>query len=120
MNTLRSIWDLPAVAEPPRRARSDWFVLAFTLLLGLGEAQSSGLGWSVLRVGVAIVLALVLLWRRRAPLGVLLATAGITLAIGIALRVAEHFLLVTGLTFAVAIYALVRWARVATSSSVWV
>ncbi len=110
VNALRNIWEQPAVAEPPRRTRSDWFVLAFTLLLGLGETLSSGLGWTVLRAGVAVAVAGVLLQRRRAPLVVLVVTAGITLAIGTALRIAEHYVLVTGLMFAVAVYALVRWA----------
>lgn len=109
LSVLGSIWDEPAVPDAPRRTHSDWTVVAFTLLVGSVETLSSGLGWPLLRAGVALVVAWLLLRRRRAPLVVLILLAGITLATSIALRIAGHGLPFTGLTLIVAIYALVRW-----------
>ena len=108
-NALGSIWGAPTKRDAPRLSRSDWLVVAFALLLGTTETLSSGLGWPVLRAGVAIAIACVLVQRRRAPLVVLFIVALITLTTSITLRLAGHGLPFTGLTFIVTIYALVRW-----------
>lgn len=96
-------------SDTPRRTRSDWLVVAFTLLLGSAETASSGVGWPVLRGASALAIAWLLLQRRSAPLMVLLATAGINAAANIVLRIADHGVLLTGVAVTVAIYSLARW-----------
>ncbi len=98
--------------KPPKQTRAGWVVVALTLLIGLGEAMSAGLGWPWLRLPAAAAIAWLLTQRRRAPLPVLVAITAVNLVANLALRAAGHFLLVSGLMMVVAIYALVRWAPV--------
>lgn len=104
------LWNAPAPDGQAGRSRSDWVVVAATLVLGAAETLSSGLGWPALRAIAALVMAAALLQRRRAPLAVLAITAGINLIANVALHIAGHFLLISGLMLVVAVYALVRWA----------
>jgi hypothetical protein len=108
---LRGIWHQPAEVGP-RRTRWDWVVVALVLLLGTLEALTSGLGWQAERAVVAVVIAPVLLERRRAPLPALVVVAGITATTIVAFSVADHALPLSGLALLVAIYSLVRWASV--------
>lgn len=106
----RRLWEAPAPHAPPGRCRSDGVVVALVSIVGVAETLSSGLGWPALRAIAALALAGALLQRRRAPLAVLAITVGIDLVVDIALQIAGHFLLISGVMLVVAEYALVRWA----------
>jgi hypothetical protein len=107
---VRRLRGMPPPDLPAGRSRSDWVVVAVTLVVGGAETLSSGLGWPALRAIAALVMAGALLQRRRAPLAVLAIAAGSNLVANVALQIAGHFLLISGLMLVVAVYALVRWA----------
>ncbi len=89
----------------------DWAILVVTLALGLLEAVSPGLGWPVVRVAAALFFAAALLLRRRRPLAVLAAMAGANVAANVALSLADHAMLLSGLVLTVAVHSLARWGR---------
>ncbi len=108
-SALRSLWEEPAVADPPRRNRWDWVVVACSLLLGT-EVLEAGRSLPALRVSVAAATAVLLLWRRRSPLVVLFVLAVFFAVANAALVDAEQDQLASGLMLGVAAYSVVRWA----------
>jgi hypothetical protein len=91
------------------RRPSDWIVAAVVLLLGAAETLSAGLGWPLLRASLAVVFAVALTQRRRYPLEVLVVVVVLNLVADIALTVAGHSVLFSGVAVVIAFFAIARW-----------
>jgi signal transduction histidine kinase len=67
-----SLWDEPAVPDPPKRVWRDWVLVGALVLAALLEGTlRPDVTWRPLAVALAIALAVTLLWRRTHPLAVL-------------------------------------------------
>ncbi len=109
--TLRSLWAEPRPADPPRRVWRDWALVAMLVFSSFIEMLlREDKSWAPLVVGVSLVVAASLLWRRTHPLAAVAVAFGTLLAFDIARLVAVD---ATGLQSIVGVlvlpYALLRW-----------
>ena len=74
---MLSIWDEPAVPNPPARVWRDWVLVAVLEVTAVLEGVlRPDLTWRAISLVLAMVLALLLLWRRTHPLAVLVVVFG--------------------------------------------
>lgn len=111
IKTLRSLWAEPRPANPPRRVWRDWALVAMLVLSSFIEMLlREDKPWAPLVVGVSLVVAASLLWRRTHPLAAVAVAFGTLLAFDITRLVAVD---ATGLQSIVGVlvlpYALLRW-----------
>lgn len=111
IKTLRSLWAEPRPANPPRRVWRDWALVAMLVFSSFIEMLlREDKSWAPLVVGVSLVVAASLLWRRTHPLAAVAVAFGTLLAFDIARLVAVD---ATGLQSIVGVlvlpYALLRW-----------
>lgn len=111
IKTLRSLWAEPRPANPPRRVWRDWALVALLVFSSFVEMLlREDKSWAPLVVGVSLVVAASLLWRRTHPLAAVAVAFGTLLAFDIARLVAVD---ATGLQSIVGVlvlpYALLRW-----------
>lgn len=108
---LAGIWAEPRPARPPVRVWRDWALFWGLVAISLIEVLlREDRAWAPLVVGVSVVVAVCLLWRRTRPLAAVAAAFGTLLAFDIARIVAID---ATGLDSIVGVlvlpYALLRW-----------
>ncbi|CAN5411709.1 histidine kinase [soil metagenome] len=117
-STIHSLWAEPRPPHAPERVWRDWALVAVLVLVAvLEQLLRDDLVWSPLGLLVAVALPFALLWRRTAPLPVVVVAFGLLSTLSIAtLTVAEGMigLDTIGLdttTAAVLVlpYALARW-----------
>ena len=109
--TLRSLWAEPRPANPPQRVWRDWALVAVLVLTSLVEVLlREDKSWAPLVVGVSLIVAASLLWRRTNSLAAVTVAFGTLLAFDMARLVVVD---VTGLQSIVGVlvlpYALLRW-----------
>jgi signal transduction histidine kinase len=111
-STLRSLWNEPAVADPPRRVWRDWALIAVLAPAAVLEGLlRTDLSWPVVEVIVCLALMPTLLWRRVRPL----ACFGLIFAVVVTFNVVSAAASATppglGSTayLLIVIYALYRW-----------
>ncbi|GHJ54356.1 two-component sensor histidine kinase [Nonomuraea sp. TT08I-71] len=108
---LSGIWAEPRPARPPARVWRDWALSSALVAISLVEVLlRDDRAWAPLLVGVSVVVAACLLWRRTRPLAAVAVAFGAVLAFDIA-RIAvidaTGLLGIAGLL--VLPYALLRW-----------
>ena len=110
-DALRSLWAEPRPTNPPDLSTRDWVLVAALVGWSLVEVLlRADRAWAPLVVGVSLVVAASLLWRRTRPLAAVAAAFGTLLAFDIA-RIAA--IDATGLNSIGAVlvlpYSLLRW-----------
>ena len=108
---LAGMWAEPRPARPPVRVWRDWALFSGLVAISLIEVLlREDRAWAPLVVGVSVVVAACLLWRRTRPLAAVAAAFGTLLAFDIARIVAID---ATGLDSIAGVlvlpYALLRW-----------
>lgn len=108
---LAGMWAEPRPARPPVRVWRDWALFSGLVAISLIEVLlREDRAWAPLVVGVSVVVAASLLWRRTRPLAAVAAAFGTLLAFDIARIVAID---ATGLDSIAGVlvlpYALLRW-----------
>jgi len=74
---MRSLWDEPAVANPPTRVWRDWLLVGVMIALAVVEALvRPDVTWRPVAFVVCVAIAFTLLWRRTRPLTVVLVAFG--------------------------------------------
>jgi signal transduction histidine kinase len=111
-NSLLSMWDEPAVADPPIRVWRDWALVAVLVPSAVLEGTlSPDVVWRPVALVLAVVLVFPLLWRRTHPLAV-------TLVVFVSISVVDFFApstpqhqfgLITMVYVLLLPYALCRW-----------
>jgi len=112
-DTVRKLWNQPAIADPPPIAMNDWIIVSVLVVASLVEPFiRDDLSMPALAVVLGIIPVVALLWRRSNPLAaVLVAFTAHALTEAIP-RLAgdESIYLYSGLLYAVMLpYALFRW-----------
>jgi signal transduction histidine kinase len=110
-DALRSLWAEPRPTNAPDRGPRDWALVAALVGWSVVEVLlRADRAWAPLVVGVSVVVAACLLWRRTRPLAAVAAAFGTLLAFDIARIVAID---ATGLDSIAGVlvlpYALLRW-----------
>ena len=112
VNTLRALWAEPRPEQPPARVWRDWVLLGMLLTWSLLEALlRENLAWRPVVLGVSVLVALALLWRRTHPLAAVVAAFGALTAVD-AVRILasnENGLLWSVSGSLVLPYSLFRW-----------
>jgi signal transduction histidine kinase len=111
-DALSSLWDEPAVANPPRRVWRDWVLVgAMTFTAVVEGALRPDVTWRPVAVLVCVALGFGLLWRRTHPLAVVLVVFGVLLVVDVASVAAPGppFGLYTMAYVLVLPYSLCRW-----------
>ncbi|MBW0092521.1 sensor histidine kinase [Pseudonocardia sp. KRD-184] len=108
---LAGVWDEPRPPCPPVRVWRDWAVVAVLVASSFVEVLlREDQAWAPLLVGVGLVVAACLLWRRTSPLAAVAVAFGTLLAFDVARIVAVD---ATGLQSIAGVlvlpYALLRW-----------
>ncbi|MFC4149946.1 sensor histidine kinase [Micromonospora mangrovi] len=108
---VAGIWAEPRPARPPVRVWRDWVLSSALVVISLVEVVlRDDRAWAPLLVGVSVVVAACLLWRRTRPLAAVTVAFGTVLAFDLA-RIA--FIDTTGLLGTAGLlvlpYALLRW-----------
>lgn len=108
---LAAMWSEPRPADPPARVWRDWALFSGLVAISLVELLlRDDRAWAPLLIGVSVVVAACLLWRRTRPLAAVTVAFGTVLAFDIA-RItvidATGLLGIAGLL--VLPYALLRW-----------
>lgn len=108
---LAGVWDEPRPPCPPVRVWRDWAVVAVLVVSSFVEVLlREDRAWAPLLVGVSLVVAACLLWRRTSPLAAVVVAFGTLLAFDVARIVAVD---ATGLQSIAGVlvlpYALLRW-----------
>jgi signal transduction histidine kinase len=108
---LAGIWAEPRPARPPVRVWRDWALSSGLVAISLVEMLlRDDRAWAPLLIGISVVVAACLLWRRTQPLAAVTVAFGAVLAFDIARIVAVD---TTGLLGIVGLlvlpYALLRW-----------
>ncbi len=76
-NGLTSLWDEPAVPNPPRRVWRDWVLVGLLVTAALLEGLlRPDVTWRPAALALCLVLAVTLLWRRTHPLAVTVVVFG--------------------------------------------
>lgn len=110
---MRSLWEEPAVPDPPRRVWRDWLLVAVIVVAAVVEVLvRPDVTWRIAAFALCILLAAATLWRRTHPLPVVLVVFGSTLVLALGARSndPEPFGLYAMAFGLVLPYALCRWA----------
>ena len=110
---MRSLWEEPAVSDPPARVWRDWLLVAVILVVAVVEVfVRPDITWRPLAFTLCVLLAFTLLWRRTHPLPVVLVVFGVMAVVELAARNSgtPPFGLYTMAFGLVLPYALCRWA----------
>jgi signal transduction histidine kinase len=108
-NPLRTVWDEPRPADPPRRVWRDWVLVAVLVPAAIVEGLTrTGIPLRPLSVALVAGLVPTLLWRRTRPLAMVLLAFGIT---GLASLVTDRNVpdMNVGVYVLILAYALFRW-----------
>jgi signal transduction histidine kinase len=107
---LRSLWNEPRPADPPRRVWRDWVLVGALLVsLGLEAALLGDLRWGAVAIGVSLLLGVALLRRRTDPLGAVAITFVPLAVITLATLTVDPPDIYTWFFVLVLPYALARW-----------
>ena len=108
---LAGMWAEPRPARPPVRVWRDWALFWGLVAISLIEVLlREDRAWAPLVVGVSVVVAACLLWRRTAPLAAVAAAFGTLLAFDIARIVAIDAIGLDSIAGVLVLpYALLRW-----------
>ena len=109
---LRTLWDEPAVPDPPVRVWRDWLLVGVLLVVALAEALlRPEVEARPLAVALSIVTVVALLWRRTHPLLVVVVVFGAVLAVTVVgMRMGtESIGLYSSVCVVLLPYSLTRW-----------
>lgn len=111
---LLSLWDEPAVPDPPRRVWRDWVVVAVLLVAVVLEGTlRPDVAWRPLAIVLALGVTVSLLWRRTHPLAVVVGVmTAVTVLDVLSLTTTDgtEFGLISMVGILLLPYALARWA----------
>ena len=109
---LRTLWDEPAVPDPPVRVWRDWLLVGVLLSVALAEGLlRPDVEARALAIALSVVTVVALLWRRTQPLLVVVVVFGAVLAVtlvGLGLGT-ESIGLYTSVCVVLLPYSLTRW-----------
>lgn len=109
---LRTLWDEPAVPDPPVRVWRDWLLVGVLLVVALAEALlRPEVEARPLAIALSIVTVVALLWRRTHPLLVVVVVFGAVLAVTVVgMRLGtESIGLYSSVCVVLLPYSLTRW-----------
>ncbi len=113
IDSVRQLWAVPRVPNPPRPATADWILISVLISLEIAEAVfRTDLGWPLFALFLGVICALSMLWRRSHPLA-MIALAFVAHAASDQtpwLGASHSSMLYSSVALAVFPYALFRWA----------